>query len=67
MGVEHLAKARGFVLAYNWPQALRYSDLATTKLKQLKDRPIEDISVALCYKCNALGFLGRNREQLECA
>ena len=34
---------------------------------QLKDRPIEEISDALEFKCVSLGFLGRHREQLECA
>ena len=67
MGMDHLNKAEGFNREHNWPQSLRYSDLAATKLKQLKDRPIEAISVALNYKCAALGFLGQKREQLECA
>ena len=57
----------GFQREQNWPQMLRYSDLAATKLMQLKDRPIEAISDALTYKCTALGFLNQNREQLECA
>ena len=65
--MDHLNKARGFHDENNWPQLLRYSDLALMKLKQLKDRPIEAISEALAYKCTALGFLGRHREQLECA
>ena len=67
MGMDHLAKAEAFYRENNWSQSLRYSDLALTKFKQLKDRPIEDISEALRFKCTALGFLGRNREQLECA
>ena len=67
MGMDHLAKAMGFYREKNWSQLLRYSDLALTKLKQLKDRPIEAISQALSYKCEALGFLGQFREQLECA
>ena len=67
MGMDHLDTAKGFERENNWSQALRYSDLALTKLKQLKDRPIEAISGALCYKCNALGFLGQHREQLESA
>ena len=67
MGMDHLNKARGFFRETNWLQLLRYSDLAATKLKQLKDRPIEDISIALSMKCTAMGFLGQNREQLECA
>ena len=67
MGMDHLVKARGFYRENNWSQVLRYSDLAATKLKQLKDRPLEDISDALSLKCVALGFLGQDREQLECA
>ena len=67
MGMDHLAKAKGFHRENSWSQLLRYSDLAATKLKQLKDRPLEDISVALSWKCTALGFLGRYKEQLECA
>ena len=67
MGMDHLNKAKGFQRERNWPQALRQSDLAATKLKQLKDRPLEAISEALELKCIALGDLGRHREQLECA
>ena len=67
MGMDHLDKARGFHRAQNWSQAIRYSNLAASKLKQLKDRPLEDISEALSSKCTALDFLGRYREQLECA
>ena len=67
MGMAHLGKALVFHRENNWSQLLRYSDLAATKLKQLKDRPLEDISDALSYKCTALGFMGQYREQLECA
>ena len=67
MGLAHLDKARGFGAQQNWSQLLRYSDLAITKLEQLKDRPIEAISDALSYRCTALCFLGQYREQLECA
>ena len=37
------------------------------KLKQLNDRPIEALDEALSLKFNALNFLGRHRESLECA
>ena len=67
MGMAHLDKARGFHREHNWSQTLRYSDLAATKLKQLKDRPIEDLSEALSLKYNALDYLGRYGEQLDCA
>ena len=67
MGMAHLEKAQGFNHEHNWSQLLRYSDLAATKLMQLKDRPLGAISTALEFKCSALGFLGKYREQLECA
>ena len=67
MGMAHLDKARGFSREQNWSQLLRYSDLAAAKLMQMKDRPIEDISTALNFKCVALGFLDQHREQMECA
>ena len=67
VGMAHLIKARSFCLDRNWSQALHYSDLALTKLKQLKDRPVEDLSKALAMKCDAFGFLGQHSEHLECA
>ena len=67
MGMAHYEKARILHREKNWSPLLRYSDLAATKLKQLKDRPVQNISDALSWKCTALGFLGRHREQLECA
>ena len=47
MGMDHLDKARAFHQEKNWPQLLHHSVLALTKLKQLKDRPVQDISDAL--------------------
>ena len=44
MGMDYLDKALRLHREHNWTQALRYGDLAATKLKQLKDRPIEQIS-----------------------
>ena len=67
VGMAHLEKAKGFDRANNWPQMLRYSDLAATKLKQMEDRPVEDISDALNFKFNALNMMGRYRESMECA
>ena len=67
VGMANLAKAKGFHREQNWPQALRHADLAATKLKQLKERPVEDIDDALKIKFNALGFMGRHKEALECA
>ena len=65
--MAHLQKAQGFDQDCNWMQTLRYSELALVKLKQLHDRPIESIDEALSYKFDALNFLDRNREALECA
>ena len=51
-------------------QALRYSNLAATKLKQLKDRRLETVQLiddALRCKYNALNFMGRYREGMEFA
>ena len=67
VGMANLEKAEGFGGTGNWLQVLRYSDLAATKLKQLKDRPVEDISQALNLKFNALNAMDRNREALDCA
>ena len=67
VGMANLARAKGFSDAKNWPQTLRYSDIAATKLKQIKDRPIEDIDAALNYKFLSLNVLGRHKEALECA
>ena len=67
VGRAHLQKANSFHRNHNWMQSLRYSELALVKLKQLNDRPIEDIDTALLVKFNALNFMDRNRESLECA
>ena len=69
VGIANLAKAMGFH-GNNWIQSLRCGELAATKLKQLKDRRLEtvqDINAALECKYNALNFMGRHREALECA
>ena len=70
VGKANLAKAKGFYGQDNWVQSLRYGELAATKLKQLKDRRLEtvlDISFALACKYDALNFMGRHREAMECA
>ena len=67
VGIANLEKAKGFDLANNWPQSLHHANIAATKLKKLKDRPVEDIDVALDLKYNAYNFMGRYREALECA
>ena len=67
VGMANLEKAKGFHREQNWSQILRYSDLAATKLKQLKERPIEAIDDALELKYHALNSAARYREALECA
>ena len=51
-------------------QSLRYGELAATKLTQLKDRRLEIVELidgAMACKFNALNFMDRNREAMECA
>ena len=67
MGMANLLKAQGFERENNWSQSLRYSDLAATKLKQMKDRPIEPLSIALQLKFSALNMMARHSEAMECA
>ena len=67
VGMANTQKAEGFHDQRNWQQTLRHASLAATKLKQLKDRPVEDIDEALKFKYNALLFMARHREALECA
>ena len=70
VGITNLTKAKGFNRERNWAQTLRYAEIAATKLKQLKDRRLEtviDINDALACKYNALNFMGRYKEAMECA
>ena len=70
VGTANLAKASGFHRDRNWMQSLRYAELAATKLKQLKDRRLETvqaIDTALGCKFNALQFMNRDKEAMECA
>ena len=70
MGTANLVKAAGFERVRNWVQALRYAEIAATKLNQLKDRRLETvllISDALTCKYNALNFMDRNKEAMKCA
>ena len=69
VGKANVVKAARFHLEQNWVQALRYSELAATKLKKLKDRRLEtvqDIDTSLMCKFDALQGLDRQREALEC-
>ena len=57
VGKANLVKAMGFEQQQNWLQALRYAEIAVTKLKKLKDRRLETvliISSSLVCKFNAL-------------
>ena len=68
MGQANLAKAVGFHQQRNYVQALRYGEIAATKLKKLKDRRLETVQVidrALEYQFNSLNYMGRNREAME--
>ena len=70
VGTANLVKANGFHREQNWVQALRYGELAATKLKQLKDRRIETVQAindALGCKFDALQFMDRHGEAMECA
>ena len=69
VGKAHLEKAKGFDRERNWMQKLRYTDLALTKLKLLKDRRLETVEIldmAYISKFNALQFMNRHKEALEC-
>ena len=65
MGLLNLEKARG--LHPDNPQRLRFAELALTKLKLLKDRPLEEIDDAFAFKTTSLRFLGRHTEAMESA
>ena len=70
VGLNNLAKAKGFDRDRNWVQTLRYADLAATKLKQLKDRRLETVQAiddALSMKFDALGYMARHKDGMECA
>ena len=70
VGKANLDKASGFEDQRNWIPALRYAEIATTKLKKLKDRRLETVDIinsALECKYNALNFMGRHREAKEVA
>ena len=70
VGKANLEKALVFDQQQNWLQSLRYGELAATKLKQLKDRRLDTVQLindAMVCKFNALKFLGRYKEAMECA
>ena len=65
--MANLEKAKGFARLRNLQETLRHAELAATKLKQMKERPIIDIDDALRIKYNSLNMMARGREALECA
>ena len=70
LGNANLEKAQGFYRQRNYVQALRFAELAAIKLRQLKDRLLETVLLidsALACKYNALNFMARHREAMECA
>ena len=69
VGMATLAKAAVLERQQNWTQLLRLGELAAVKLKKLKDRRLETVQAidgALSCKFNALTFMDRHREALEC-
>ena len=69
MGKANLDKALGFHGAQKWLQALRYGELAATKLKQLKNRRLETVQLidqALSCKFDALNRLARFKDAMAC-
>ena len=70
VGKANLVKAQGFNQQQNWVQALRYGEIAATKMKQLKDRRLETVQLinqALTCKLDALNLMARYKEAMECA
>ena len=70
VGLMNLDKAAGFHEQQNWLQTLRYAEIASTKLKQLKDRRLETVKLidsALSCTLDAYGLMGRFKEGKECA
>ena len=70
VGMKHIKNAKKFDDQRNYVESLRCSEMALSKLNLLKDRPLAVVSVigdAMSYKFNALNFLDRNKEALECA
>ena len=64
----NLENATRFLGNNNHMQALRYAEVALTKLKLLKDdRPLEALNDAFSCKTTALNFMGRHREAMESA
>ena len=70
MGVAQIQKAEGLERDRNWVQSLRFSESALTSLKKLTSRRLEVIMIidnAMRIKYNALNFMNKKMEVLECA
>ena len=70
VGRVQIDKSDGFLRNNNFVQAIRYAEMALTKLKRLKDRSlavIELLDDALSCKSSSLNYMGRDKEALECA
>ena len=70
MGEVHSKKAWVFWREHNHVQSLRFSESALTSLKKLHPRSLEIITRIddmMATKYNALNFMDRNKEALECA
>ena len=70
--MAHLNKAKDLFRQRicDWPQILRYADLALKKLMPLGDRSLAGIEIldeVQAIKYSALNFMGRDKECLECA
>ena len=69
VGKANLARASAQRLQDNYAQTLHYAEVAATKLKLLKDRRLETvqlINAALGLKFDALNFMDRYREAMDC-
>ena len=68
LGTANGAKAQEFERQQNWVQALRFAEIAASKLKLLKDRRLETVELldaALLCKFNSLTRLNRHRDAME--
>ena len=69
VGMANLVKAQGFQRDRNWPQTLRFGQIAVTKLKQLKDVSLEgvqNVDDALGCVFDAQTLLGHHKEAMDC-
>ena len=70
MGEAHLEKAKVFWRECNYERSLRFSESALKSLMKLNPRPLEVIGTiddAMTIKYDALKFMDRKKEALECA